>query len=45
MSDYRPTSELMQLCKKAGGDPVQVSTDLFCVLRRASGRTPVGRRV
>jgi thiamine biosynthesis lipoprotein len=35
MSDYRPASELMQLCKKAGGDPVKVSADLFAVLARA----------
>src|SRR5262245_10833783 len=35
MSDYRPTSELMQLCLKAGGGPVPVSEDLFLVLSRA----------
>jgi thiamine biosynthesis lipoprotein len=35
MSDYRPTSELMQLCKKAGGEPVRVSDELFFVLARA----------
>src|SRR5437870_4869034 len=35
MSDYRPTSELMQLCKKAGGPPVPVSKDLFTVLEYA----------
>lgn len=35
MSDYRPASELMQLCKKAGGDPVKVSADLFAILARA----------
>ncbi len=35
MSDYRPTSELMQLCSKAGGDPVKVSDDLFTVLQKA----------
>jgi thiamine biosynthesis lipoprotein len=35
MSDYRPASELMQLCKKAGGAPVHVSDDLFTVLARA----------
>src|SRR5262249_23068310 len=35
MSDYRPASELMQLCQKAGGDPVQVSEPLFHVLARA----------
>src|SRR5262249_41794121 len=32
LSDYRPNSELMQLCKKAGGEPVPVSEDLFKVL-------------
>jgi thiamine biosynthesis lipoprotein len=35
MSDYRPTSELMRLCQKAGGDPVRVSDDLFTVLTRS----------
>lgn len=35
MSDYRPTSELMQICAKAGGPPVKVSEDLFRVLERA----------
>jgi thiamine biosynthesis lipoprotein len=35
MSDYRSTSELMQLCQKAGGSPVPVSQDLFFVLSRA----------
>ena len=35
MSDYRPTSELMRLCEKAGGDPVKVSDDLFFVLAKA----------
>jgi thiamine biosynthesis lipoprotein len=35
MSDYRPASELMQLCKKAGGEPVRVSDDLFYVLQKA----------
>jgi thiamine biosynthesis lipoprotein len=42
MSDYRATSELMQLCQKAGGDPVRVSEELFFVLARAqqvSGRS------
>src|SRR4029077_17086597 len=32
MSDYLEDSELMKLCKKAGGDPVPVSEDLFKVL-------------
>jgi thiamine biosynthesis lipoprotein len=35
MSDYRADSELMQLCAKAGGEPVRVSEDLFTVLKRA----------
>ncbi len=35
MSDYRPASELMRLCARAGGPPVRVSPDLFRVLRRA----------
>ena len=35
MSDYRPTSELMRLCQKAGGEPVRVSEDLFRVLERS----------
>jgi thiamine biosynthesis lipoprotein len=35
MSDYRSTSELMRLCKKAGGKPVKVSDDLFRVLAKA----------
>ncbi len=35
MSDYRPLSELMRLCAKAGGPPVRVSPELFLVLQRA----------
>jgi thiamine biosynthesis lipoprotein len=35
MSDYQPTSELMRLCQKAGGDPVPVSEELFYVLSKA----------
>ncbi len=35
MSDYKPASELMQLCKKAGGPPVPVSDELFFVLDKA----------
>jgi thiamine biosynthesis lipoprotein len=35
MSDYKESSELMQLCAKAGGDPVKVSDDLFFVLTKA----------
>lgn len=34
MSDYRPDSELMRLCRKAGGEPVPVSEELFFVLSR-----------
>ncbi len=35
MSDYLSTSELMRLCRKAGGEPVKVSAELFFVLDRA----------
>ncbi len=35
MSDYKPTSELMRLCAKAGGDPVNVGEELFLVLSKA----------
>ncbi len=35
MSDYQPTSELMKLCDKAGGEPVKVSAELFEVLKKA----------
>jgi thiamine biosynthesis lipoprotein len=35
MSDYKPASELMRLCKKAGGEPVRVSEDLFAILVRS----------
>jgi thiamine biosynthesis lipoprotein len=35
MSDYRPTSELMRLCQKAGGAPVAISKELFLVLERS----------
>jgi thiamine biosynthesis lipoprotein len=35
MSDYQPTSELMKLCERAGGAPVEVSADLFAVLQKA----------
>jgi thiamine biosynthesis lipoprotein len=35
MSDYRASSELMQLCQRAGGEPVHVSEPLFYVLARA----------
>ncbi|MBL8794419.1 MAG: FAD:protein FMN transferase [Planctomycetia bacterium] len=35
MSDYRVSSELMQLCRKAGGEPVTVSDDLYRVLAKA----------
>src|ERR1700687_1535305 len=33
MSDYRPESELMQLCQKAVQKPVRVSDELFFVLK------------
>ena len=32
LSDYKPDSELMRLCRKAGGPPVPVGADLFRVL-------------
>lgn len=35
MSDYRPASELMRLCAKAGSGPVPVSPELFVVLQRS----------
>lgn len=35
MSDYRPDSELMRLCDRAGGPPVAVSDDLMRVMVRA----------
>ncbi len=35
MSDYRPDSELMRLCDRAGQGPVPVSPELFLVLRRS----------
>src|SRR5580704_15843482 len=38
MSDYKQTSELMQLCKKFAtevGEPVKVSDDLLFVLQKA----------
>ncbi|MCC6676145.1 MAG: FAD:protein FMN transferase [Phycisphaerales bacterium] len=37
MSDYRPGSELMRLCGRAGEGPVAVSPDLFEVLRISRG--------
>ena len=39
MTDYKQTSELMQLCKKFAtevGEPVKVSADLFAVLTKAA---------
>ncbi len=33
MSDYREESELMRLCRRAGGPPVRVGDDLFRILR------------
>ena len=35
MSDYRPGSELMRLCTKAGLGPIDVSPELHFVLRRS----------
>lgn len=35
LSDYRPDSELMRLCARAGTGPVRVGDDLFEVLRVA----------
>jgi FAD:protein FMN transferase len=35
MSDYQPTSELMRVCEKSGGPPVEVSVDLFEILKRS----------
>jgi thiamine biosynthesis lipoprotein len=35
LSDYKPDSELMQLCAKAGGPPVPLSDELFFVLSRS----------
>ena len=35
MSDYQPDSELMQLCKKAGGEPESVGEDLFAIIARS----------
>ena len=35
MSDYNPGSELMRLCRQAGGPPVVVSKDLFRVITHA----------
>src|SRR5439155_18325970 len=36
MSDYLPESELVRLCKRAGGPAVPVGPDLFAVLARAA---------
>ena len=35
LTDYKESSELMQLCAKAGGPPVKVSAELFYVLDKA----------
>lgn len=35
LSDYKADSELMKLCKHAGGPPVPVSVDLFTVVQAA----------
>src|SRR6266567_7389012 len=34
-TDYRKSSELMQLCAKAGGPPVAVSDELFFVIQKS----------
>ena len=36
MSDYDPDSELMRLCKKAGGPPVKVGDDLLSILKTSN---------
>ncbi len=33
MSDYKEESELMRLCRQAGGEPAKVSEELFDILR------------
>lgn len=43
MSDYQSTSELMQLCAKAGGPPAPVSPELFFVLKRAQEVSRISR--
>lgn len=35
LSDFRDSSELMRLCRRSGGGPVDISDDLFRVLRAA----------
>lgn len=35
MSDYKDTSELMRLCRQAGGEPVKVSPELLLILTRS----------
>jgi FAD:protein FMN transferase len=35
MSDYRPASELMLLCQRSGGPPIEVSEDLFNILAQS----------
>ncbi len=35
MSDYRPDSELMLLCARAGGTPLPVSSELYYILRKS----------
>jgi thiamine biosynthesis lipoprotein len=35
LSDYKPDSELMKLCEKAGQGPIGVSDDLFTVMSEA----------
>lgn len=42
-SDYRPDSELMRLCAKAGGPPLPVSDDLYTMLKRAQEVSQLSR--
>lgn len=35
MSDYRPSSELMQLCSKAGQGPIEVSSTLYKIVQES----------
>ena len=42
-TDYRPDSELMRLCSKAGGEAVPVSDDLYIMLKRAKEVSELSR--
>lgn len=41
MSNYVRTSELMQLCDRAGGPPVEVSDELFFILQRSQAMASI----